>query len=202
MFNLLKNSFIIFSLFFCFNIYGDYVDNTQALKDYIKQLMTDSMGMLDNENLSLDEKVSKAKASLIQNMDFDSMSKQSLGRSNYNRISDQQFSQYKEAYKNYLVNVYSRAVNSYNDQIMNIKSVTQIASNQYLVRTEIVSHKTEQKISVEFYVKSTQSSDKETFKVLDIVTEGISLIQTQQTQFNSVIESSNIEALIKMLESK
>jgi phospholipid transport system substrate-binding protein len=135
-------------------------------------------------------------------MDFDSMSKQSLGRSNYNRISDQQFSQYKEAYKNYLVNVYSRAVNSYNDQIMNIKSVTQIASNQYLVRTEIVSHKTEQKISVEFYVKSTQSSDKETFKVLDIVTEGISLIQTQQTQFNSVIESSNIEALIKMLESK
>ena len=202
MFNLLKNSFIIFSLFFCFNIYGDYVDNTQALKDYIKQLMTDSMGMLDNENLSLDEKVSKAKASLIQNMDFDSMSKQSLGRSNYNRISDQQFSQYKEAYKNYLVNVYSRAVNSYNDQIMNIKSVTQIASNQYLVRTEIVSHKTEQKISVEFYVKSTQSSDKETFKVLDIVTEGISLIQTQQTQFNSIIESSNIEALIKMLESK
>jgi hypothetical protein len=54
MFNLLKNSFIIFSLFFCFNIYGDYVDNTQALKDYIKQLMTDSMGMLYNENLSLD----------------------------------------------------------------------------------------------------------------------------------------------------
>jgi len=200
MYNFIKNSLLLMSFIFCLNVNAE--DNTQLLKDYVKQLMTDSMGMLENQNMSLDEKVAKAKTSLLANMDFDSMSKRSLGRGNYNKMTDEEFLQYKEAYKEYLVNAYSKTVNSYNNQIMNIKSVSQTAPNQYLVKTEIVDSKNGRSFSVDFYVKSTQEASGEIFKVLDILTEGISLVQTQQTQFNSIIESSNVDGLIKMLQSK
>jgi phospholipid transport system substrate-binding protein len=177
-------------------------DNTEDLKNYIRQLMSDTMGLLDSQNISLDDKVAKAKSSLEANMDFDSMSKQSLGRINYNKMNEAEFSEYKQAYRAYLINAYGKGVNNYDGQVMNIKSVEQVSSNQYLVRTEIVDHKKSQSISMDFYVKSIPSSNSKAFKVLDIVTEGISLIQTQQTQFNSIIESEGVEGLIKMLKKK
>jgi phospholipid transport system substrate-binding protein len=194
---------VFFSCFLLTNSFAEEIDNTQDLKDYIKQLMTDSMGMLENQHMSIEEKVAKAKTSLTDNIDFDSMSKQSLGRANYNKINDKEFVDYKEVYKNYLVNAYSRNVNDYNGQIMNIKSVSKVGLDQYLVRTEIVNQKNNISVSIDFYVRAIQGvNNTETFKILDIVTEGISLIQTQQNEFNSIIESSNMDGLIRMLKEK
>ena len=164
--------------------------------------MADTMGLLDSPNISLDDKIAKAKSSLEANMDFDSMSKQSLGRINYHKMNEKEFAEYTQDYRTYLINTYGRGVNNYDGQVMNIRSVEPVSSSQYLVRTEIVDHKKSQSISMDFYVKSIPSPNSKTFKVLDIVTEGISLIQTQQTQFNSIIESEGVEGLISLLKKR
>ena len=86
-------------------------DNIKDLDAYVKKMLGDSMGITSTTNSK--DKLNKAKASLLANMDFDSMAKQALGRANYNKMSDQEFAEYKKDYVTYFINVYTKNIDRF-----------------------------------------------------------------------------------------
>jgi ABC-type transporter MlaC component len=90
-------------------------------------MVVDSMGIRDSVNT--EDKVGRAKASLLANMDFDSMAKQALGRANYNKMTDKEFVEYKKDYITYFVNVYTKNIDKY---------VKDVQEGKRIVASEII----------------------------------------------------------------
>ena len=70
--------------------------------------------------------------------------------------------------------------------------------NEYLVKTEI---KSENNKSFRIDYKIRKESDG-SYKIFDIIAEGISMITTQRSEFGSILSRNNISFLIEKLEAK
>ena len=105
--------------------------------------------------------------------------------------------EFSQVYKQYLLNTYCESVKNYNGQKVNIKNIQQLNEQNYRVDT-IIADPVGQEINVSYKVISRNNQ----FKIVDVVTENISLIKTQKDDFSSTIASGGMPTLISDLRAK
>ncbi len=115
----------------------------------------------------------------------------------YRNSTPQQQKKFTELYRQFMINTYSPKFKDYDGEIFEVLEVIP-KTKTYLVKTNFIAAKSNTKILVDFRVK--KNNDK--FLVLDIVTEGISLIETQRSEFNSVISQQGMDSFLINLENK
>ncbi len=149
-------------------------------------------------NKSLSE--AKIKSQIINEIDsvIDSkwIARFVLGK-NYKEMTQAQKDKFSELYRQFMINTYGPKFRSYNGRKFTVKSVEK-QSIFYVAKCEFLPRDSDVIIDVSFRVKENDGK----LLILDFVTEGVSLIETQRSEFNSSISQKGIEGFMKDLSKR
>ncbi|MBF8246955.1 MAG: ABC transporter substrate-binding protein [Rickettsia sp.] len=105
--------------------------------------------------------------------------------------------EFKSTYLKYLVSIYHGYALSYKGEQLKIKNIHKVNEEIFLIKTDLVKS-TENLINIEYLVKKSNSQCK--YKILDIKTQGISLVNTHKSEFSNFLLKNNLPELIKEIQ--
>ena len=134
---------------------------------------------------------------VIPHYDFVSMSKWVLGK-NWKTASEEQRSNFITQFQTLLVRTYARALLEYSGQEIKYYPVEiNQKSKLALVKTEMTSDGAQP-----FPVAYRMHQKNETWKVVDVTVDGVSLVSTYRGSFTTQIKKHGFDALVKELTIK
>jgi len=138
-----------------------------------------------------------AEEKVLPYIDFDQATRLAVGRA-WSQASPEQKKRLVGEFRNMLVRTYSNAIQSYQGQTLKVlPSRGKQDPEDTTVRTQFV-RAGGQPLPIEFHMRQ---ADK-TWKVYDIVVEGVSLVMTYRSEFDAVVKQEGIDGLIKRLAQK
>ncbi|WP_341790109.1 phospholipid-binding protein MlaC [Rickettsia endosymbiont of Polydrusus tereticollis] len=195
---------IITAIFLLFITFSAYSDNSvpEGLSDYITKLVSEASGTLNDPNLTQDVKIAKARSLISNNLDFEWMANYTLGRQGRKDLSPEQTKEFISVYSKYVTKAYTDLIKDYKGEQPKITGVRQSGSTStdFIVTMNIVSNTGQEPIRVEYLVRQIKNGGKNTFKVSDIVTEGVSLISAQQQEFTNTLQTEGFDKLVENLK--
>lgn len=174
---------------------------TEKLKAYVEHLTSQSYDTFNDKNLSEQDRVKQSSQLIQENLHLDWMAKYTLGR--HRRVlSQDKINEFLAVYSQFVVKAYSDLSRHYKGEKATIKKVKQIDDNMFIVSMEILQPNSESTIKVDYLVHKLKNAKGSPYRVADIITEGISILNSQQSEFNSVISNQGIDSLIDNLRQK
>ena len=153
--------------------------------------------IIKDNNTHEDQKVQKLRDLFEKNVDIQWMSRFAIARY-WNIMNESQRANYINKYHDYVMELYVPKFREYNNNAVTINSIKAMDRGQYIVATQIVSANGKQ-YDVSYRCKQY---DDGTIKIIEIIGENISLINSQRSEFASIIEKDGVDYLISMIASK
>ena len=173
---------------------------TQDLKSYVENLLDQSNKMLHDTKLSAQERHKKTNSLIRSHLYLQWMAEHSLGR--FKRgIPQTKIDKFVNVYSKFIVKAYSDLADHYNGERAVFTGMKKLDTDLYIVNTEIVKPGTESPIKVDYLVHKL-NNPKTPYLVGDIITEGISILNSQQSEFNNILATRGIDGLISDLQKK
>ncbi|MEY3197493.1 MAG: hypothetical protein RLZZ59_864 [Pseudomonadota bacterium] len=166
------------------------------IESYVQNLVNDSLNVLKDDKISSNDRTTKIRNMLANNMDTTWMGKFTLGRI-IKTLSESEINTFISTYKSFVLNSYAKAVSQYHGENVQIKHVQTMDEGFSIVQTQVIKGDGNV-INVNYLVHNSDN----TYKVCDIITEGISLINSQRAEFMGVIASKGIDSLISDLKQR
>lgn len=143
------------------------------------------------------KEIKKEKLRAIYEQMFDEieLAKRSLAR-NWNALDLAQRQEFVQLFRQVLEKAYIDKILSYTDEKVVFDKETMLAENQAEVQTRIVTSSKEIPIFYRVILKDG------TWKVYDVVVEGVSLVQNYRTQFSDILAKSSPKELLEILRKK
>ncbi|MCP5369667.1 MAG: ABC transporter substrate-binding protein [Rickettsiaceae bacterium] len=176
-------------------------DDQIALRSYVENLMTESHELLHNKSLSEEQMKQQVSTLLRANLHLNWMAKQSLGR-NIKSVSKEQLKNFTKVYAEFVIHSYSNLVKSYKGEKGRLIRIHRISNNLFMVDTEILSPNDGTHTEVKYLVHELTNKGNIRFLVGDIITEGVSLLDSQRSEFNQILSNKGIEGLINDIQQK
>lgn len=138
-----------------------------------------------------------AEEKILPNFDLERISALVLGKT-WRSIDETQKQKFQAEFKTMLLRTYVVALGKYKDQEIEFKPLRmEPEDKQARVKTQIIQNGA-QPISVDYVLAKTENS----WKVFDIVIEGVSLVTNYRSQFSGEIKNNGIDSLISKLSEK
>ena len=176
-------------------------EDTDELTKYVENLIDDGYKLVHDESLTDAQRHVKSSRLIRSHLYLDWMAKYTLGR-NRRIIPSEKIAEFVKVYSKFVVKVYADLSSNYNGEKAVLKTVRQIDDDMFIVNMEITRPSGQPAIKIDYLVHKLENNTKEPYRIGDIITEGISVLNSQQSEFNSVISSGGIDALIIDLQSR
>ena len=138
-----------------------------------------------------------AQEKVLPYIDFEQATRLAVGRA-WSQAAPEQKKRLVGEFRNMLVRTYSNAISAYQGQTLKVlPSRGKQDPEDTVVRTQFV-RAGGQPLPIEFHMRQ---ADK-TWKVYDIVVEGVSLVMTYRSEFDAVVKQEGVDGLIKRLAQK
>lgn len=199
--NLLKNPLIILINFILISFYSftslaQEQNEILEVKTFVEEMGNKIINIAKEKNTS----EAKIREKIINEIDIviDSewIAKFVLGK-NYKNLNDQQKKQFISLYRDFMINTYGPKFKNYNGKKFTVNEVVK-QNNFYIAKAEFLPKDSDNAILTDFRVRKKDGK----LYILDFIAEGISLIETQRSEFNATIDSQGIEPFLKNLEEK
>ena len=118
-----------------------------------------------------------------------------LGR-HWRTATPTQRARFASAFQTHLIGVYSDQLGLYDGQIMEIEKSATLTAKDTVVFT-LISREGDLPVRLDWRVRQT----KKGLRVIDIATEGVSMVTTKRSEFTSLAAREGVEALIVRLET-
>ena len=177
-------------------------DPNEDLKSYVQTLLKESYDLFHDDSLTKSEKKIKSARIIRSHLYLDWMAKQALGR---NRLTmpPEKLNEFIKVYSDFVVMAYSDLVANYSGESAVLLNVKPVNDELFLVNTEVRDTTGKPPTRINYLVhKLPDSKATGKFLVGDIIAEGISILNSQQSEFNSVILSRGIDSLISDLKKR
>lgn len=174
-------------------------DSTKAASDYIQHLGDQALTIISNKSSSKDQKQKKLESLFSDSVDFKWVARFVMGRY-WRQASDAQKTRYVDEYKKFLILHYTSRFIDYTSGTFKVTDTRQDRDNEYTVSMELKSD--EKSNDPPVFVDYRVRSEKGSFKIFDVIVEGVSLITTQRSEFASVLSDKGIDYLIERLAAK
>ena len=189
--------FIALSLL-CFSAAGFAVEGPDEL---VKRTAEDVLATVKSDKdiqAGDQEKIfALAEEKILPNFNFDKVSRMVLGK-NWTRATPEQKAAFQAEFRTLLIRTYASALSKYRDQTIEYKPLRMVnGTNVASVKTQIL-QPGGQPIAVDY----TLEKQADTWKVYDIVIEGVSLVTNYRGQFAQEIRQNGLDSLIKKLADK
>ena len=138
-----------------------------------------------------------AEEKVLPHIDFEEAARLAVGRA-WAQATPEQRKKLVEEFRRMLVRTYSNAISAYEGQTMKVLPVrmkpgdTEVTVHNQYIRAGGTP------LPVDYQMHKTDQG----WKIYDITVEGVSLVLTYRSEFDSVVKQSGIDGLIKRLEEK
>lgn len=189
-----------------FNIQECVAVNTKNTKveNYLNKVIQESKNILKDRNVDEQKLFTQVFVFINNNLDIEWMARYTLGR-NRRLLNDEQISKFTDVYAKHITSIYIDLLKNYNNESINIDHIQQIEDdNEFIVKARVIKPSGAKPLQINYYIvyKTYQPNNTQRFKIADIITEGVSMINSQQSEFNSIINQYGFERLIDKLEQK
>ena len=138
-----------------------------------------------------------AEEKIIPFFNFTRMTQLAVGR-NWRDASDAQKKTLIDEFRTLLLRTYSTSLSQYRNQTIDVKPLkVSAAENEVVVKTN-VNQPGGQPIPIDYSLEKS----KDGWKVYDVLIDGVSLVTNYRSSFNSEIQKSGIDGLIKSLADR
>lgn len=163
----------------------------------VEQTTSKVIAVLVDKGLSTEEKRKRVEDVVLQNVDFETLSKLVLAR-NWSRFTDSQRGEFMDLFKNHLAMTYGRNVDTYKNEKVQITGTRPETGGDATVKTKILRPGGGGDILVDYRLRQRDGS----WKIIDVVIEGVSLVSNFRSQFQDVVASGGPERLLALLREK
>jgi len=174
-------------------------DPGKKAEAFISGLADQAIKALTTPELSHKEREKRFRVMLADNFAVKTIARWVMGR-HWKKATDEQKTEYLTLFEELLVVTYVDRFSQYSGE--NLKVVKSLVSNQNdaLVYSEIA-RQGSQPIHVDWRVRT---KDSVSFKIIDVLVEGVSMGQTQRSEFASVIRQNGgkVEGLLTVLRQR
>lgn len=165
-------------------------------KEFVENLGNDIINIAKQNTVSEEVKKNNIITAIDTAIDSKWIARFVLGK-NYRRASTQQKKRFTGLYRDFMINTYGPKFKNYNGRKFKVTEVLK-QSRFLVVKAEFIPKDSNTPILVDFRVKERKGK----LVVLDFIAEGISLIETQRSEFNSAISNSGMEKFLDNLETR
>ena len=150
--------------------------------------------MYENDITTFYERVDNILSPII---DFEVLIRSIIGKKNYQETSSAQKNRFKQALKSQLIRIYAKTIVEYANSKITIIGSSK-AKNFHLVKTELSIGQGKPSFQVIYVLKESPES----WKIVEVVANGLRLVKSLRKSLLPEIEEKGIESVIKRLESE
>lgn len=171
------------------------VDNPHS---FIQTLGGETIEMLSDSVLTEEDRIEEFRRILVKAFDLRTISRFVLGRY-WRRTTPDERREFEVLFEDYIVATYSARLGQYQGEALTVSATRGEGNGDILVTTQIVP-RDGPTARVEWRVRGKPGS----YKVIDVIVEGISMVITQRSEFASVIQRSGgqVSGLLDELRKK
>jgi phospholipid transport system substrate-binding protein len=166
---------------------------------FIQSLVDDAILQLTDPAISIDEQEQRFRKIMSDYVAFNSIARWVLGR-HWRKADDAQQARYFKVFEDLMVATYAHRFRNYGGEKLEIAATRDIEQDQWLVQSKVRRLGADKELRVDWRVRRTD----ERFRVIDIMVEGLSMAQTQRSEFASVMRNNggDLDALLLDLETR
>jgi phospholipid transport system substrate-binding protein len=168
-------------------------------RDFIDSMGKQAISFLGNESYSQAQKEAEFRRLLKNSFDMKTIGRFALGRY-WSTATAQQQQEYLRLFEDMVVGVYAQRFNEYKGQALDVTSYRPDGDKDTLVTSYIVDPNGTGKFQVDWRVRSKAGS----YKIVDVIIEGVSMSLTQRSDFSSVIQrgGGDVQSLLVHLRGQ
>lgn len=170
---------------------------TNAASKYVESLGNQAIAVIANPKFNKQQKQAKLETIFSTNVDIPWVGRFVMGRFWKQATPDQQ-KRYLSEYQKFIITHYASRFAEYSGGKFNITGTKDDGNNEFTVSMEMIGDKAAEPVLVDYRVRGNGGS----FKVFDVIVEGVSMITTQRSEFGSVLNDKGVDYLIGKLASK
>ena len=170
-------------------------DEASEVEKYINDFGNQIISIASDERYSTEYKKELLINLIDDAVDANWMAKFVLAR-HYRTASEEQKIRFKELYRQFMINTYSPKFEGYGGETFEITQISD--QGKYYIVKCLFFPKDSPEVKIDFRVR--KSKDGSRYIILDIVAEGVSLIETQRSEFGSAINNSDLDTFLYDLE--
>ena len=158
-------------------------DQLSGSQSFIDGMAKTAIGFLGREDISEDQRREEFRKLLHASFDMPTIGRFALG-ANWKSATAAQQTEYQKLFEAMVVRVYSNRFSEYNNQALEVASAAPEGKSDVMVTSYIVPEGSGEKVRVDWRVRNKGGS----YKIVDVVVEGVSMALTQRSDFASVIQ--------------
>ncbi len=166
------------------------------VKNFVEEIGNKIIEIANSPKLSESKKKEQIIAKIDSVIDANWIARFVLGK-NYKIADDAQKDRFTKLYRDFMINTYGPKFKNYNGRKFTVIEVTE-QNGFYIAKSEFLPRESNVPISVDFRVKEREGK----LVILDFIAEGISLIDTQRSEFNSAISQKGMDKFLDDLEER
>jgi phospholipid transport system substrate-binding protein len=163
--------------------------------DIIRQIIEKSLDIIQNPSYGKQEKQRKVRSIVDPHFDYQEMAKRSLGPA-WGKLSASQRQEFVALFSQLLEASYSDKIEKYAQRVKIDYTGEILSGDSVEVRTVVV--KANDRMPLNYRL----INEAGTWKVYDVVFEGVSLVSNYRSQFSRIIHESGYAELVKRLKTK
>jgi phospholipid transport system substrate-binding protein len=163
--------------------------------EIVRQVIERSLDIIQNPSYGKQEKQRKVRSIVDPHFDYQEMAKRSLGPA-WGKLSAGQRQEFVALFSQLLEASYSDKIEKYAQRVK-IDYAGEIQDGEY-VEVRTVVRKANDRITLNYRL----INEGGTWKVYDVVIEGVSLVSNYQSQFSRIIHESSYSELVRRLKTK
>lgn len=167
-------------------------------ENFISDMADKGIAFLGSEDLTLQQKKAEFKTLLNAKFDLDTIGRFALGRY-WRTASKAEKSEYLKLFKQMVFKVYANRFEEYGGQSLKVLG-SRVEGRSDSIVSSVLTQNAGPDIKIDWRVRYKNGS----YKIIDVVIEGVSMALTQRSDFSSVIQrgGGNVSVLINHLSEK
>jgi phospholipid transport system substrate-binding protein len=167
----------------------------ESAKAFVDGFASKVLKIVSDSANSRSDKQAQIETLFSDKVDIDYIAKFVLGPS-WRTATPAQQKEYVAAYKPFILKNYSGRLTKYSGQTYTLKGARSEGDTAYV--TMLINDPDGQNITLDYRLRDAGGA----FKITDITVEGVSLLNTQRSEFKSVVNSKGIDGLIEALKKQ
>ena len=189
---------LLVSLFLLFS-QNLVADEKAELKTNLLNKIDEIIVIVEDKKLSKEERNSNIVKAITPMFDFELMAKLSLGKNAWQSLNSEDKKKFTKLYVQRMEKSYSSKLDSYNNEKVEVKKITQPKANRIFILTDLVKNDDKLEIIYKYYKPKKPKIDKERWLIYDVEISGISVLKTDKAQFKEFLRKKNITQLMEIL---
>ena len=192
----MKKILLTLFLLFIFDALAQNDTPQEMIKKFVQIIGDQIIDVAKDKSLSEFQKKQKIINIIDKSTDSKWIARFVLGK-NHKTANEEQKKQFMSMYREFMINTYGPKFNSYDGKKFAVNSVEK-QSNFYLVKSEFTPKNSDVGIFFDFRIKENEGN----FFIVDFIAEGVSLIETQRSEFNSSINEEGMDKFLENLKKR